>query len=299
LALVAAFSVSFCVAVSAPLVYPEALQKEAGFLDVSPYKPQGDGRDKSRSPCPFLNTAANHGILPYDGKNIRKEVFRRLLTKTGVPYLLTELLVSQIQKVATLNSSKDPNHPTDAIDLADLIPHGLIEHDMSMSRLDVITPTSGDNFASSGLVDKMLDHIYTFNTKNGNAAADPQSDILTVTGIGEWHKERNRIEVDERKHTPANDIKTQFLCAGECFLLLWILGRDGSISGKDAKSFLNDETFPEGWTPPTNVYFPVALKGINECAAAFHAPQSMLAWFNKPSIFSWHHSAITNALGTQ
>jgi len=298
LVLVAALTIPFCVAVSAPLVYTDALNSKAGYLDVKPYKRIGDGRDRSRSPCPFLNTAANHDILPYDGKNIRIELFERLMSKVGVPILLNKLLVSQLNKVAKLNSSKDPNHPTDAIDLADLNPHGLIEHDLSMSRLDVITPTPGDNFASPGLVDKMLDHVFNFNTKNDNAATDAQSNILSVTGIGDWHMERKRIEIDERKHTPANDVKTQFLCAGECFLLLWILGKDGTISGAHAKSFLNDETFPDDWTPNTNVYFTVALAGINKCALAFHTSESILSWFNKPSIFQRQHTAITDSLGS-
>jgi len=298
LALVATFTVSFCAATSAPLVYSAALQNEEGPLDVAPHRRLGNGHDKSRSPCPFLNTAANHGILPYDGKNIRVEVFRRLLNKAGAPSLLTKVLGDQILKVAQLNADKDPNHPTDAIDLADLIPHGLIEHDLSMSRLDVITPQQGDNFSTSSLMDRMLKFIFKFETDAGNPAADPMSNILTTTGIGAWHNERRRIEVEERKHTPDESLKTQFLCSGECFFLLYILGRNGAISGRDAKTFLLEETFPAGWAPPTDLTNFYALRKTAECGAAFKANTKVLSWFDKPSWFSSQHSSFTNSFGS-
>jgi hypothetical protein len=249
---------------------------------VAPYPKKGNGHDQSRSPCPFLNTAANHKILPYDGKNIRVEVFQRLLKKVGTPSLLIKVLGDQIIKVAKLNADKDPNHPTDAIDLADLNPHGLIEHDLSMSRLDVITPQKDDNFSTPSLMDRMLNYIYKFETGAGNKAADPMSNILTVTGIGAWHNERRRIELEERKHKPDESFKSQFLCSGECFLLMYILGKNGAISGKDAKTFLLEETFPDKWTPPSDVYTWTFFNGLSKCGAAFKASTNVLSWLDKP-----------------
>jgi len=279
LTVLAALALSLCAAqTSAKLVFTKALASDEGPLDVAPYKYIDNGHGKSRSPCPFLNTAANHGILPNDGKNIRLEVFARLLKKA----------------VAVDNKAKNPKHPVDAIDLADLVPHGLIEHDLSISRWDVVKPTPGDNFATPDLIDRLTKFTSAFSKKNGNKSPTD----ITVTSLGAWHNERKRMETEERKHTPATDFRTKFLCAGECFFLLHILGRDGTINAKDARTFLLEERFPDRWTPPANPGMLKTLAKVGECATAFALPTSWLSWFNKESLFSkamsWAHSGKTS-----
>jgi len=290
LTVLAALALSFCAAAqtSAPLVFSKALASDEGPLDVAPYKYVDNGHSKSRSPCPFLNSCANHGILPNDGKNIRLEVFARLLKKAGVADKLASTLVDQIKKIAVTNNGKDSTRPVDAIDLADLIPHGLIEHDLSISRWDVVTPAAGDNFADGKLMGKLIAFTSKFATDNGN-----DGKTITLSSLGAWHNERKRLELEERKHTPASDFRTKFLCAGEAFLLLNVLGRDGQISVKDANTFLFHEKFPEKWTPPQNPGMIKTLAKVAECATAFALPTSWLSWFNEPSMFSkamsWVH----------
>jgi len=298
LTLVAALTISFCSAgKSASLVYSKALQNAEGPLDVAPYKKVGDGHDKSRSPCPFLNACANHGILPYSGKNIRVEVFQRLLQKVGAPDKLVSFLIGQIQNVAQLASSKDTNHPTDAVHLSDFVPHGLIEHDLSMSRLDVVGGhKKGDQFSTPDLMDRMLGFIHKFETDNGNPATDPLSNVITVTGIGAWRNERRRMEITERKHTPDETLKPKLVAAGECFFLLDFMGKNGQISGKDARTFLLDETFPAGWTPPTDVTNMEMLKRVGECATAFQMGDQVLAYFDSPSSFMEAAKAVISGI---
>jgi len=264
-------------------VFTAALASDDGPLDVAPYKYIDNGHSQSRSPCPFLNTAANHGILPHDGKNIHLEVFQRLLKKAGAAKQLADALIKQIKGIAESRAGDDPSHPSDAIDLSDLNPHGLIEHDLSMSRWDVLTPTAGDNFAAPDLMGKLLSFTFNFAKSNGNAAASPTSNMITVTALGAWHNERRRLEL--ARHVPDESFKTKFLCAGECFFLLNILGRDGKISGKDANEFLFHERFPAGWTPPTGLNILKTFAKVGECAASFSLKTKWLAWLNTPSAF--------------
>ena len=49
------------------------------FSDESKYEYEAPGPNDSRSPCPALNTLANHGYLPRDGKNIRPDVLQLAL----------------------------------------------------------------------------------------------------------------------------------------------------------------------------------------------------------------------------
>ncbi|KAJ2905668.1 Cloroperoxidase [Zalerion maritima] len=44
------------------------------YLRGSSSEGQASGGDDFRGPCPMMNTLANHGLLPHDGRNITKEV---------------------------------------------------------------------------------------------------------------------------------------------------------------------------------------------------------------------------------
>jgi len=194
-------------------------------------------------------------------------------------------LIDAIYMVARLNNFKDSRRPTDAIDLEDLNPHGIIEHDLSISRLDIITSQKDDNFATPGLFDRMLTFLKDFDNVSDKQVNDVLDIQINVPSLGAWHNERRRIEINERKHTPDESYKAQFLGSGECFLLLNVLGKNGEISAKDAKSFLVDERFPVGWTPPTGLTMWTALKGTADCAMAYHSNGRVLTWIEKEGSF--------------
>ncbi|KAK7948747.1 Cloroperoxidase [Apiospora aurea] len=61
------FSSSILLAVPA-LAFPTALGPRAGDANIKPWKAAGPG--DSRGPCPMMNTLANHGYLPHNGRNI-------------------------------------------------------------------------------------------------------------------------------------------------------------------------------------------------------------------------------------
>ncbi|KAI1063581.1 hypothetical protein LB506_005869 [Fusarium annulatum] len=104
------------------------------FLSTREFVPQewiAPTPDASRGPCPGLNTLANHGYIPRDGKNITLDILKDgMLTGYNIENLDAVILFTQAIKT----SPKYPN--TRSFDLADLGRHNILEHDISLSRSD-------------------------------------------------------------------------------------------------------------------------------------------------------------------
>lgn len=94
-----------------------------------------------RSPCPFLNTFANHGILPRSGKNVTYVQYYKAMTVVGVTH---EAAVAFLSPVFRIYKEIDPAHsvwsdlrPATHISLNQLGQHNLVEHDISLTRADI------------------------------------------------------------------------------------------------------------------------------------------------------------------
>ncbi len=84
----------------------------------------------------MINALANHSILPHNGKGITKSMIIDRLTKSIN-------LSSGIATVFAAGALKvNPSPSADSFDLDQLAKHGVIEHDVSLSRNDV---AFGDN----------------------------------------------------------------------------------------------------------------------------------------------------------
>jgi hypothetical protein len=79
----------------------------------------------------FRNALANHDILPHDGKNYTTGLVIKQLNDA----LNLDTAIATTLAFAWLKLSSDPASGT--FSLADLLRHNSIEHDGSMSRLDV------------------------------------------------------------------------------------------------------------------------------------------------------------------
>lgn len=104
----------------------------ASALDetTNPYEAPSD--TDVRSPCPGLNAAANHGLLPRDGKNID---LTALASALYTAYHLDNAASNYVGSIA-LAASTTGNAST--FNLDDLAQHSpqVLEHDGSMSRND-------------------------------------------------------------------------------------------------------------------------------------------------------------------
>lgn len=123
------------------------LLASAGFvsaaIDFGNWHPQMPERGEVRSPCPGLNTLANHGIIPRDGKNLNVPILVKALGET---YNLS----AEISTVIANGGLKTSSNPASGnFTLEDLTKHGLIEHDASLSRKDA---SEGDNYSFSPVI---------------------------------------------------------------------------------------------------------------------------------------------------
>ncbi|OJJ01936.1 hypothetical protein ASPVEDRAFT_28567 [Aspergillus versicolor CBS 583.65] len=110
------------------VAYPEYLEGRSEWQAQEWIAP---GPDDSRGPCPGLNTLANHGYLPRNGTGITLDILKdAMLEGFNIEHSDAELLFTQAIRTS-------PNWPlTLSFDLADLGRHGILEHDISLSRSD-------------------------------------------------------------------------------------------------------------------------------------------------------------------
>src|SRR4051794_20570082 len=85
-----------------------------------------------RSPCPGLNTMANHGWLPRSGKNIDIDAIRSAVS--GAYNYAPTTFDGAFEQAAAFNLTTTGNSST--FHLADLAKHDAVEFDGSLSRND-------------------------------------------------------------------------------------------------------------------------------------------------------------------
>lgn len=116
-----------------------------------PIKPCPGVTGDVRSPCPALNTLANHGFLPRSGRNIRPHTFiHGLQAGYNISYPLAAFLTwGSFMLLGQWNK----------VSLGDLARHGCVEHDGSLGHRDAppdaeYAPSSWD----AEYVQRLLDH---------------------------------------------------------------------------------------------------------------------------------------------
>jgi len=91
-----------------------------------------------RSPCPALNSLANHGFIPHNGRDISVPVAIKVMQET----LNVSTEVATTIALAGMQTSTNPSSGT--FTLGDLKRHDIIEHDGSLSRKDSAKGDTGD-----------------------------------------------------------------------------------------------------------------------------------------------------------
>ncbi|PRP86749.1 hypothetical protein PROFUN_02898 [Planoprotostelium fungivorum] len=179
-----------------------------------------------RSPCPALNTLANHGFLPRDGKNITKSdliqgLFKGLNVGRDIGFILA-------------NAAFKKYGATDSISMLDLQQHNMIEHDCSMTRND---NALGDSTVVNATL--LEDLIYS------------STDGLVIT----WKDmvaHRRRRQDDSKAKNPSlvwNEEQKQ-AAAGEVVIFQLVFGEWGTgVPIYLLRSILGEERFPEDWQP--------------------------------------------------
>jgi hypothetical protein len=129
------------------------------------------GRADVRSPCPGLNTLANHGILPHDGRDITPDMLVQAMTST---FHMSEGLARFFANGSRAVAS---NPLTGKINLDDLNRHNVLEHDASLSRADAGERPGGDNHSfNKTIFDGFMAHYAGMEHTTLEAAAKARHD---------------------------------------------------------------------------------------------------------------------------
>lgn len=97
-------------------------------LDFLNWHPPGPG--DVRGPCPCLNSLANHGFIPHDGRNNTIPILVKAMTEA------VNVSPEFATTISLLGTFTAPNPSLGKFDLTDLLNHNLFEHDASLSRAD-------------------------------------------------------------------------------------------------------------------------------------------------------------------
>ncbi|KAJ7478662.1 Cloroperoxidase, partial [Mycena galericulata] len=180
-----------------------------------------------RSPCPGLNTLANHGYLPRDGTNI---TIPMMLQAAIDGFNVGSDAIIQAAKFGLLSGDA----PT-TLNLNALALHNLIEHDASISRNDFAL---GDNLHFNETIFSTL------------VNANPGVDYYNATSAGQVQHDRLAISLATNPNI-TNTPKEFLLRTRESGLYLSIMGNPmtGVAPKEFVQIFFREERLPiaEGW----------------------------------------------------
>ncbi|KAI8372124.1 Chloroperoxidase [Blakeslea trispora] len=224
-----------------------------------------------RSPCPMLNTLANHGFIARDGRHIKSDELFNAMMLMGAPPTVTVGLLAYVfstyKEVSPTSSFLSQFTGITDLDLNRLFVPRILEHDVSLTRLD--QSISNHTLPLPDLVERMvkiakyknqgeLEHVFTRSNEN---------DARRIR----W------IESIQDNPTFHLSLFHQFASSTECSLLMDILGRDGQILTKHLESFLLHERFPDDWIPrETSLGFLDVLAKPMACWIGLHQSQANL-----------------------
>ncbi|KAK1941578.1 putative sterigmatocystin biosynthesis peroxidase stcC [Phytophthora citrophthora] len=180
----------------------------------------GNTRPFRRSPCPALNTLANHGYIPRDGQNITKAVLGpAVMSVYNLGEDATATLLALVPDTFTLDF---------------LSTHNMIEHDASLIHNDVYF--GGDPAqVNTTLAEQLLERGQSSGT-------------LGVTELGAARKVRlaDSIAINPNVTFGATQQTLSFL---EASILVLGFGskNNETVPVETARSFLMYEKIPDGW----------------------------------------------------
>jgi len=196
------------------------------------FKPAGP--KDVRSPCPMLNSLANHGFFPRNGKNISID---QVVSGIDEALNLSPLSSRPVVELA-LTTSTTGNPST--LNLNDLNKHGVIEHDGSLSRNDFYF---GDNHSFNPSIFKTVSKFFTKNVISIETAAKARRARITAAGLV------NPVY----NFTAREDQFSQFETA--LYLAVYGTGTEGNARTDWVNIMFCEERIPykEGFKRPTDV----------------------------------------------
>lgn len=196
-------------------------------LPPAPSEPIHTDAEERRGPCPALNALANEGYLPRSGRATVDQLVQALHERLGITPSIGMLLA----KVAMARLGKVGEDGARVLDLADLVQHGFIEHDASLTRVDA---REGD---AAELCPPLLEQLLSLS-KDGQT--------LSLEDLATAHQLRMKQSAAGGHTVP---FKAGVLGTFEAALLYQVLRGNGAVAITEAREFLGSERIPTDHTP--------------------------------------------------
>jgi hypothetical protein len=195
----------------------------------------------SRGPCPALNSLANEGRLPRDGRVTEAQLVDAMQRRLGIP----PVLGARLAKLAVGRLGTRGPDGVKVLSLLDLGLHGFIEHDASLSRRDAREGNAVE------VVPALVDQL-TAQSSDGR--------MLTLEDITVVHQLRVAQSSGGVRDVP---LKAELLGTLEAALLYQVLGQGGNVAVSDAVTLLREERIPRHISPR-----PIGIGALLATAAA-------------------------------
>lgn len=198
---------------------PQLVSLTTGQHEYFRPKDEDVGIDYSRSPCPALNTLANHGYIPRNGKELTPTILRDGLMKVfNIDKKLLDVIFLAIPSNFTLSDLE------------------FINHDASLVHVDEFFQVEPFK-VNETLSNKLL-------------ASAEGGQTLTKQTLARFRRLRE-IESANTNPTYSMSALATFIAYGEAAFVLLGLGdyASASISVEHARSFLVDERIPLDFRP--------------------------------------------------
>ncbi|KAL7940725.1 Chloroperoxidase [Trichoderma barbatum] len=216
---------------------------------------EAPGPEDLRSPCPMLNTLANHGYIPHNGRNISAQQFADAASEV---LNMESMPIKQVANYFLRATNQS------VIDLTDLNRPGILQHIASLTRDDLPSPDSVDVTASQNRIQHLLQ--------------DSDTDCITIASLA-----KTRLHVEDLSAPNELTLKEQSLAYFEASFILLMMSEGTVPSGwsfppataycapkKTVETWLTEERLPEelGWKKSERklglVDFVPVIKGIFE-----------------------------------
>ncbi|KAI8874641.1 Cloroperoxidase [Backusella circina FSU 941] len=202
----------------------------------------------ARSPCPMLNTLANHGLISRDGRNIRYDDFYQAIVQLGLDPLATigvlRFAYFSLTEARPHESLWKQFQQSETLDLDRLQVYTVLEHDVSLTRQDSALAPHDTGNPHPPYVERMKKLA-----KDGVFTMQNEHDARMLRWL-ESTRDNRELHLG---------FFSQFASSTECTLLLNVIGRKGKISVDHLESFLLHERFPEDWVPRPSTMGPLEL----------------------------------------
>ncbi|KAJ9137853.1 Cloroperoxidase [Pleurostoma richardsiae] len=230
-----------------PILSTAMLTMASAKMDYEPrsvpdWTPAGPG--DFRGPCPMMNTLANHGYLPHNGRNITQENAIHALTTALNFNVSLATLMFQMAIIA----NPEPNATYFTLD--HLNRHNVLEHDASLSRSDAFF---GNN------------HVFN-QTIFDETRAYWTGPVLDANMLANGKLAR---QVSSKAYNPTYTFTstTEQFSLGEVAAPIIAFGdmASGTVNKTLVEYFFENERFPTelGWSRKTSV---VSLEDVNGVA---------------------------------